>query len=100
MTSKPLQAVVVLSRGLKKMKRTFASLGNLRCWVASGFMASGLCSAIALAMTLLEATVSTGKQHHYQKRHCEVGRIPEQQAKPATRGNDKCIDGDIKPEAI
>jgi len=51
-------------------------------------MARGFCSVITLAMTSLE------------ERHCEVGRIPEQQAKPATRGNDKCIDGDIKPEAI
>ena len=49
-------------------------LGNLRCWIASGFMARSFCSVIALAMTSL------------QERHCE--------------GNDKCIDGDIRPEAI
>jgi len=48
-------------------------LKNLYYWIASGFMASNLCSNIALAMTL-------------QKRHCE--------------GYEKCKDGDAKPEAI
>jgi len=55
-------------------KLPFASIGNLRCWIASGLMARSFCSVIALAMTSLE------------ERHCE--------------GNDKYIDGDIKPEAI
>jgi len=65
---------VDLSRGINIREWPFASLKNLRCWIASGFMARGFCSVIALAMTSLE------------ERHCE--------------GNDKCIDGDIKPEAI
>ena len=53
--------------------------GNLHCWIASGFMARGFCSTVALAMTLLVAMF-------HQERHCE--------------GNGKYIDGDIKPEAI
>jgi len=41
-------------------------LRNLRYWIASGFMVRGLCTAIALAMTLLEAAVSIAKQRHFK----------------------------------
>jgi len=39
-------------------------LKNLHYWIASGFMARGLCSTVALAMTLFEATLSTEKPHN------------------------------------
>jgi len=48
-------------------------------WIASGLMTRGFCSIVALAMTFL-------MKRSFLQRHCE--------------GYDKCIDGNIKPEAI